>query len=180
MPRWRFLHKGGCDGTAHRRKAEQPAPWTPTARRSTDDRGWMNHRSATVFRRRENDGEPVNDRRLRSRLTRGEIVRIAPGSFAETSLWRSLTPARAPRAACVGDRSSPAAGPGDHAISRQPRCRASTSSADGRRPSTSRSHRPPAAAPAARSAATGGTSTAWPHFRGDGISSRPRCIRPST
>lgn len=46
----------------------------------------------TVFRRRENDGEPVNDRRLRSRLARGELVRIAPGSFAETSLWRGLTP----------------------------------------------------------------------------------------
>ncbi|MCH6230643.1 hypothetical protein MK786_07815 [Microbacterium sp. CFH 31415] len=47
---------------------------------------------ATVFRRRENDGEPVDDRRLRARLAAGEIVRIAPGSFATRADWERLTP----------------------------------------------------------------------------------------
>ena len=47
---------------------------------------------ATVFRRRENDGEPVNDRRLRKQLDRGEVVRIAPGSFAGSTAWAALTP----------------------------------------------------------------------------------------
>ncbi|MDR7184291.1 hypothetical protein J2X85_001314 [Microbacterium trichothecenolyticum] len=46
----------------------------------------------TVFRRRENDGEPVNDRRLRARISMGEVVRIAPGSFAVRTDWDRLTP----------------------------------------------------------------------------------------
>lgn len=46
----------------------------------------------TVFRRRENDGEPVNDRRLRARIDSGQITRIAPGSFADAREWRQLTP----------------------------------------------------------------------------------------
>lgn len=46
----------------------------------------------TVYRRRENDGEPVNDRRLRARVDSGVITRIAPGSYAETRLWRRLRP----------------------------------------------------------------------------------------
>ena len=46
----------------------------------------------TVFRRRENDGEPVNDRRLRARVARGEIVRIARGAYAERAEWDRLTP----------------------------------------------------------------------------------------
>lgn len=45
-----------------------------------------------VYRRRENDGEPVNDRRLRSRVANGEIVRIAPGSYADAAAWRALRP----------------------------------------------------------------------------------------
>jgi hypothetical protein len=46
----------------------------------------------TVYRRRENDGEPVNDRRLRARIDSGVITRIAPGSFVDTRLWKHLTP----------------------------------------------------------------------------------------
>jgi hypothetical protein len=46
----------------------------------------------TVFRRRENDGEPVNDRRLRARIAGGEIVRIARGAFAARADWDRLTP----------------------------------------------------------------------------------------
>ncbi|WP_461475659.1 hypothetical protein [Microbacterium sp. HJ5] len=46
----------------------------------------------TVFRRRENDGEPVNDRRLKARLAQREIVRIAPGSYAARKEWEALTP----------------------------------------------------------------------------------------
>ncbi|WP_109208818.1 MULTISPECIES: hypothetical protein [Microbacterium] len=46
----------------------------------------------TVFRRRENDGEPVNDRRLSARVAHGDIVRIAPGSFVPRSDWDGLTP----------------------------------------------------------------------------------------
>lgn len=46
----------------------------------------------TVFRRRENDGEPVDDRRLRTRLASGEILRIAPGSFVSRDDWERLTP----------------------------------------------------------------------------------------
>jgi hypothetical protein len=47
---------------------------------------------STVFRRRENDGEPVNDRRLRARIAKGAVVRIAPGSFAVRADWDRLTP----------------------------------------------------------------------------------------
>lgn len=47
---------------------------------------------ATVYRRRENDGEPVNDRRLRARIDSAAITRIAPGSFVDTRLWGRLTP----------------------------------------------------------------------------------------
>ena len=46
----------------------------------------------TVFRRRENDGEPVNDRRLRAGLRAGEVVRIGPGAYADGTEWRSLRP----------------------------------------------------------------------------------------
>lgn len=46
----------------------------------------------TVFRRSENDGEPVNDRRLRARVAGGEIVRIARGAYAERAEWDRLTP----------------------------------------------------------------------------------------
>ncbi|MCC2032874.1 hypothetical protein [Microbacterium allomyrinae] len=46
----------------------------------------------TVFRRRENDGEPVNDRRLRARITRGDITRIAPGVYTDRREWERLTP----------------------------------------------------------------------------------------
>lgn len=46
----------------------------------------------TVFRRRENDGEPVNDRRLRARIESGEILRIAPGAFVLQAQWNRLTP----------------------------------------------------------------------------------------
>lgn len=47
---------------------------------------------ATVFRRRENDGEPVNDRRLRARLAGGDLVRIAPGAFVTRADWEALSP----------------------------------------------------------------------------------------
>lgn len=47
---------------------------------------------ANVYRRSENDGEPVSDRRLRGRIASGEIQRIAPGSFADAAEWRSLRP----------------------------------------------------------------------------------------
>jgi hypothetical protein len=46
----------------------------------------------TVFRRQENDGEPVNDRRLRKRIASGEIERIARGVYADRAAWRALTP----------------------------------------------------------------------------------------
>lgn len=46
----------------------------------------------TVFRRQENDGEPVNDRRLRNRIASGEIERIARGVYADHREWRALTP----------------------------------------------------------------------------------------
>lgn len=46
----------------------------------------------TVYRRRENDGEPVNDRRLRALIEAGRIVRVARGSFVESSAWNALTP----------------------------------------------------------------------------------------
>lgn len=45
-----------------------------------------------VFRRRENDDEPVNDRRLRKRIAGGEIERIAPGVYADRAAWRTHTP----------------------------------------------------------------------------------------
>lgn len=47
---------------------------------------------AIVFRRRENDGEPVNDRRLRARIDSGDIVRIAPGVFVPHHSWVALSP----------------------------------------------------------------------------------------
>ncbi len=46
-----------------------------------------------VFRRRENDGEPVNDRRLAARVAQGQMVRISSGSYADGASWRALTPA---------------------------------------------------------------------------------------
>ena len=46
----------------------------------------------TVFRRRENDGEPVNDRRLRKRIASGELERIARGVYADRAAWRALSP----------------------------------------------------------------------------------------
>jgi len=54
---------------------------------------WLEHPPlSTVFRRRENDGEPVNDRRLRARLQAGDVVRIAPGAYADGAEWRRLRP----------------------------------------------------------------------------------------
>lgn len=54
---------------------------------------WLNEPPlATVFRRTENDGEPVSDRRLRARVDRGDVVRIAPGSYADAAGWATLTP----------------------------------------------------------------------------------------
>ncbi|MGA7147216.1 MAG: hypothetical protein WBX17_01855 [Microbacterium sp.] len=47
---------------------------------------------ANVFRRRENDGDPVNDRRLRAQVDTGFVVRIARGAFVERLAWESLTP----------------------------------------------------------------------------------------
>lgn len=47
---------------------------------------------ATVFRRRENDGDPVNDRRLRRRIAEREIVRIARGVYVEAQSWSRLKP----------------------------------------------------------------------------------------
>lgn len=46
----------------------------------------------TVLRRRENDGEPVNGRRLRARTAGGDLVRISPGSYAAKDVWTSLPP----------------------------------------------------------------------------------------
>lgn len=47
---------------------------------------------STVFRRRENDGEPVNDRRLRASIAAGKISRIARGVYVDARQWRELTP----------------------------------------------------------------------------------------
>ncbi len=47
---------------------------------------------STVFRRRENDGEPVNDRRLRAAIAAGSITRIARGVYVDAAAWRRLTP----------------------------------------------------------------------------------------
>ena len=56
-------------------------------------RVWLHEPPLTnVFRRRENDGEPVNDRRLRSQIDNGIIVRIARGAFVERQAWEALTP----------------------------------------------------------------------------------------
>lgn len=46
----------------------------------------------TVFRRRENDGDPVNDRRLRARIERGEIIRVTRGVYVDAAQWRALRP----------------------------------------------------------------------------------------
>ena len=46
----------------------------------------------TVFRRRENDGEPVNDRRLRAAIAGGRITRITRGAYVDASQWRLLKP----------------------------------------------------------------------------------------
>lgn len=46
----------------------------------------------TVYRRQENDGDPVNDRRLRKRIASGEIERITRGVYAGRAVWRALTP----------------------------------------------------------------------------------------
>ncbi|MFE7845466.1 hypothetical protein ACFUTX_09790 [Microbacterium sp. NPDC057407] len=45
-----------------------------------------------MFRRRENDGEPVNDRRLRRRIASGDIVRVTRGVYADARDWRGLSP----------------------------------------------------------------------------------------
>ena len=46
----------------------------------------------TVYRRRENDGEPVNDRRLRAHVDSGVLTRIAPGAYVDTTAWQRLSP----------------------------------------------------------------------------------------
>ncbi|CAN5605598.1 hypothetical protein BH10ACT5_BH10ACT5_20740 [soil metagenome] len=47
---------------------------------------------STVFRRRENDGEPVNDRRLRAAIAGGRITRITRGVYVDAPGWRRLKP----------------------------------------------------------------------------------------
>ena len=47
---------------------------------------------AIVHRRRERDGEPVNDRRLRRLLDEGAVIRIVAGSYANRASWDALTP----------------------------------------------------------------------------------------
>lgn len=44
-----------------------------------------------VFRRREHF-DPINERRLASRVERGEIVRVGPGAFAAARAWDGLEP----------------------------------------------------------------------------------------
>lgn len=43
-----------------------------------------------VFRRRES-ADVINERRLARRLERGEVIRVAPGSFAVKSAWSALS-----------------------------------------------------------------------------------------
>ena len=44
-----------------------------------------------VLRRRETTDE-INEHRLARRLERGELVRVAPGSFATGAAWSGLKP----------------------------------------------------------------------------------------
>ncbi len=44
-----------------------------------------------VFRRRENNGEPLDDRRLRRRIEAQELIRIGPGSVVSTEAWGALS-----------------------------------------------------------------------------------------
>lgn len=56
---------------------------------------WMQPRlepALTLHRRRERDGEPMNDRRLRQELDAGRYVRVAPGSFAPRDEFAALVP----------------------------------------------------------------------------------------
>lgn len=48
--------------------------------------------SVTIHRRRERDGLPVNDRRLRRQLDAGLLVRVAPGSFVPRAELSALAP----------------------------------------------------------------------------------------
>lgn len=48
--------------------------------------------SVTIHRRRERDGLPVNDRRLRQQLDAGNYVRVAPGSFVPRGEFSALAP----------------------------------------------------------------------------------------
>ncbi|MET0812167.1 MAG: hypothetical protein ABWY03_03880 [Microbacterium sp.] len=45
-----------------------------------------------VIRRRDTDGEPPDDRLLRRGVERGELRRIAPGTYVPTADWQVLTP----------------------------------------------------------------------------------------
>ncbi len=45
-----------------------------------------------IHRRRERDGVPMDDRRLRREIDAGRYVRVAPGSFVERSAWLTLRP----------------------------------------------------------------------------------------
>lgn len=46
----------------------------------------------TLHRRRERDGVPLDDRRLRAELDAGRWVRVAPGSFVRRDEWDALSP----------------------------------------------------------------------------------------
>lgn len=45
-----------------------------------------------VFRRREADGLPVTDRKLRRALDDGEVIRVAAGSFVRNDQWKAVKP----------------------------------------------------------------------------------------
>ena len=46
----------------------------------------------SVFRRRENVDDTINERRLKRKVDVGEFVRIAPGSFAPRDSWSAAAP----------------------------------------------------------------------------------------
>ena len=45
-----------------------------------------------VHRRRDRDGLPVNDRRLRAYVEAGQLHRVYPGSFVSAAAWNELSP----------------------------------------------------------------------------------------
>lgn len=46
----------------------------------------------TIVRRREQDGLPLTDPRLRREIEAGTVARLVPGSFARAGQWRALAP----------------------------------------------------------------------------------------